>query len=268
MQKTSQNRKKKSSKTRKNRQKGRNIPFRWWMPVVALAALALLLAIPYLGMRGGETGAPLPPGAYHYGIDISHHNGKDIVWDSLLVMTDRLGRTTRSLKKASSFHPVSFVFIKATEGTSHLDRHFRENWDQASRHGLKRGAYHFFRTSRDPLAQAKHYIETVGPLRHGDFPPVLDVETMHLGCTRQELNQGVLLWLQTVEKHYGRKPVIYTGDRFLTDFLDPEISGHYPLWIAHYGVSAPDTDAWTWWQFTDRAVVYGVPGRVDLSVSR
>ena len=89
---------------------------------------------------------------------------------------------------------------------------------------------------------------------------------MHPGCSRKKLNEGILTWLKLVEKEYSRKPVIYSSENFLKEHLEPGILSEYPVWVAHYGVEKPLSDSWYGWQFTDRAVVYGVKGKVDLSV--
>lgn len=240
------------------------------------AALAATLAIILFGLffafarQGGpvETGAKVPPGTWCYGIDISHNNGGTIVWDSLWVMTDRRGRTVRDPYKAKEIKPVSFVFIKATEGAIFRDRDFERNWKAAGRSGLRRGAYHFFRSSKDGVVQANHFIRTVGDLRFSDLPPVLDIETLHRGGNRKLLNERALQWLTTVGQHYGRKPVVYVADTFLRDYLDPSITRNYPIWIAHYEKSRPDFEDWRWWQCTDKAVVAGVPGHVDLNLMK
>ena len=218
--------------------------------------------------RAGETGAKVPPGIWRYGIDISHHNGGRIVWDSLFVMTDSRGRTVRDPGRARDIKPVSFVFIKATEGASFKDEDFRDNWKDAGKTDLRRGAYHFFRSSKDGEIQARNFISTVGDLRFRDLPPVLDIETIHPGCTRQLLNQRALQWLKAVEKRYGRKPIVYASSSFILDNLDRSITDNYPVWVAHYEKDRPAYEGWTWWQFTDRAVVKGVPGKVDLSVMK
>ena len=85
---------------------------------------------------------------------------------------------------------------------------------------------------------------------------------------RKELNDKALIWLKKVEKHYGRKPVVYTPDSYAKDILSDEIKNNYPIWVAHYGVAAPNYKDWKMWQFTDKAVVHGIKGKVDLSVVR
>ncbi len=82
-----------------------------------LAAIGILLIIPYIKDGASpQTGDPLPQGPYCYGIDVSRYQHK-IKWDSLMVLTDRSGRTIYSKTSAKDIRPVSFVFIKATEGS-------------------------------------------------------------------------------------------------------------------------------------------------------
>ena len=209
-------------------------------------------------------GASIPDGTHAFCVDLSHHNS-GIVWDSLKVVVDRTGHTTKDLLRAKSVYPVSSVILKATEGEKFTDRRFAEYWEEAGKRSYSRGAYHFFRSSRNPSKQAQHYISKV-KLRHSDLPPVLDVETMHEGCSKQELNEKVLIWLRAVEKHYGRTPIVYTSDSYARDILSPEITQHYPMWIARYNRKEPQFQSWTMWQFTDKAVLYGASGYVDLSV--
>ena len=133
------------------------------------------------------------------------------------------------------------------------------------RAGAKAG--HFFRSSKDANAQATHFIRTVGDLSADDLPPVLDIETIHKGCSYKTLNEKALIWLRAVEKHYGRKPIVYSSASFINDILSKEITDNYPIWVAHYGVSKPRCDRWHIWQFADNATVYGIAGEVDLNVT-
>ena len=237
---------------------------------IAASVLALALAIIPLAVRytsKGDTGDPVPEGRYRYCLDISHHNGGRIEWDSLLVITNRSGRTCSEIGEASDAVRPSFIFIKATEGANFTDRRFRKNWEEAGeRAWLRRGAYHFYRSGTDPVKQAEHFLKTTGTLSHGDLPPMLDVETMGPGCTKAELNEGVRLWLETVSAATGRTPIIYTPDSYANDILSSEITGKYPVWAAHYRVKQPKFGNWKMWQFTDNAIVHGIKGKADLSV--
>jgi len=237
-------------------------------PVIALVAVLISgIGISwFITVRDFGTGAKIPSGYKEFCVDVSHHNG-EIVWDSLRLATLPGGRTTRDLKKATAILPISRIILKATEGASLTDDRFDAWWAEAGAIDIQRGAYHFFRSSKDARTQAEHYIAHV-KLRSSDLPPVLDVETIHLGCTDKQLCDGVLTWLEIVEKHYGRKPIVYTGDSFARDHLSADITEHYPLWIARYNELPPVTEDWTMWQFTDKAVVHGIKGHADLSVIR
>lgn len=259
-------------KTVRRKHSGKRPPvirLRWWSIAIIVVLLALLIGHSFFRGAFGDHGAQVPTSVRgEYGIDISHNNRGTIVWDSLMVMTDRAGRTVLDIRSAKEITPVSYVFIKATEGQSMTDRRFKEYWKEAADHGIQRGAYHFYRTSKDPLKQADSYIKTVGAIRHGDLPPVLDIETTHKGLNKDKLNKDLLSWLKAVENHYGRKPIVYTYESYAKDWLSKDITEHYPIWIAHYRTEKPDRDNWQYWQFTDRALVYGMDYPVDLSVRR
>lgn len=260
-----------AKRPRRKKRKPKKVNIGVWTAVGIAASVILALAVMFISQGGGgghETGAKVPPGDWRYGIDISHHNAGDIVWDSLYVLTDKRGKTIRDHHLAKDIRPVSFVFIKATEGVSMVDKDFKRNWQDAGRSGLRRGAYHFFRSSKDGEAQARLFIKTVGDLRFKDLPPVLDIETIHRGGSMKKLNEEALKWLETIEGHYGKKPIVYTGSSFARDWLSKRITDNYPVWIAHYEKDRPDFDGWIFWQFTDKAVVKGVPEPVDLSVMK
>ena len=235
--------------------------------VIVLLALTALIAKPHIKERhDNDRGCKVPVGFYCYGIDISKYQ-PDIEWESMMVMTDAQGHTTKSITKAKNIRKVSYVFIKATEGTSMKDKHFNTHWRNAGKHDIRRGAYHFFRSSKDAKQQALHFIQTVGPLAEDDLPPALDIETIHKGCSRKTLNEKALIWLQTVENHYGRKPIVYSSASFIEKNLYKEIQENYPIWVAHYGAARPRCDKWHIWQFADNATVYGIAGEVDLNVT-
>src|SRR5690606_34095350 len=103
-------------------------------------------------------------------------------------------------------------------------------------------------------------------LKKGDLPPVLDIEQVPEDQLMDSLKKGLKRWLFLVEKHYGVKPIIYSGDRFYTDFMCEEFTG-YPVWIANYNSFVEDMDSqWDLWQFTDRGVIKGIETPVDLNL--
>ena len=166
--------------------------------------------------------------------------------------------------RAAGYH---FSFAKATEGASHVDPRFHENWEEMKRTGILRGAYHFFHPDQDAGEQAKHFLSVVG-LEAGDLPPVLDVELAE-GLEPSAVREAVRAWLRHVESSLGVRPIVYSNLSFLDDELTP-IVGRFPLWVAEYTDTPPGDVApgkpWTFWQHSQDGSVDGIDGAVDLSV--
>lgn len=163
---------------------------------------------------------------------------------------------------------VSFGFAKATEGETFVSDTFATNWAGMKAAGLVRGAYHFFRPAGDPIAQANLFLRTA-KLAIGDLPAVLDVEVKD-GVGASELNRRVAQWLNVVETATKRQAIIYTSLNFWREALNNSdaFRGH-PLWIAQYGVEAPELPGnwsqWAFWQYSDAGKIAGVAGGVDVN---
>ncbi len=256
----------KNSSSGKKKNSGNKIMLNAWIAAGIIAVLALCIIFSRPRYVKSDNGDKIPVRGYKFAIDLSHHNTSEIVWDSLRVMIDKKGYSTKSVNAAVDIYPVSYVILKATEGNNLKDRHFKRNWNNAKEAGYRRGAYHFFRTSKNPVTQANNFIKTVGHLDADDLPPILDIETLHKGCSIAKLNASIKEWLDIVEKHYGKKPIIYSSESYIKDILSNDIRSGYPLWVARYRKAQPDRKDWTMWQFTDKAVVYGIDGNVDLNV--
>ncbi|MGO1073159.1 glycoside hydrolase family 25 protein [Lysobacter sp. CA199] len=185
-----------------------------------------------------------------HGIDVSHYQG-DVDWAKV---------------KAAG---IVFAYAKATEGNTYLDPKFAANWQAMQGAGMLRGAYHFYETYDDPVAQANNFIHTVGTLGAEDLPPVVDIETFKGDYGSNSVAANLQIWLDTVEKALGRRPMIYTSPSFWDQTVNADFSG-YPLWIADYGVTEPKIptgwNAWNCWQYSPAGSVDGVTGTVDLNV--
>lgn len=182
-----------------------------------------------------------------HGIDISHYQ-LDIDFEKLKNET-----------------PVKFVFVKATEGISFKDDHFKDNWQSLQEHGFIRGAYHFYRPSVLGKRQAQEFIKTV-QLETGDLPPVLDLEETD-NRSDEIVIKGVKNWLKTIEAHYKVKPIIYVNQNYYYKYIKGNLDD-YPVWLAVYRWDKPDVPEgdWKFWQYSDRGWRKGVKGRVDLNV--
>ena len=71
---------------------------------------------------------------------------------------------------------IQFIYMKATEGSSHQDKKFAENWENAKKANLTSGAYHFFSYDSAGKTQAENFINTVGIDMKNRLLPAVDVE--------------------------------------------------------------------------------------------
>lgn len=184
------------------------------------------------------------------GIDVSQFQGT-INWDDAV--------------EIESGFPLTFVFVRATAGNNKKDHQFDVNWNQLKEKQLIRGAYHYYRPNENSLEQASNFIKTVA-LQKGDLPPVLDIELLPKEQSMDSLKKGLQRWLDKVESHYGIQPIIYSGEKYYTDFLKKEFS-KYTFWVANYNEwEGTIKEDWAFWQFTEKAAIPGISERVDLNI--
>ena len=192
----------------------------------------------------------MPSGHSVYGIDVSRHQG-DIDWETL----------------KAQHHPdapISFVYIKASEGSDFKDIKFKENFENARMHGFVRGAYHYFSTTSSGVSQANLFISMV-KLQKGDLPPVLDIEEKPKN--KKKYIEEIKVWLKKVEEHYGIKPIIYASSKYKKKYLDDPFFKEYPSWVAHYYIpELREGEEWLMWQCTDLGVLPGIKEKVDINI--
>lgn len=190
------------------------------------------------------------------GVDVSHYQGT-IDWSKL------------------AQQDLDFAFIKATEGSGHVDECFYDNWQAAEETDLSIGAYHFFSFDSEGKKQAQFYIDTVGSLQ-GKLAPVIDVEfygdKRNNPPPKDEVVKQLREMLGALEERYQVKPVIYTTYQAYYHYIKDEFTD-YPLWIrnVYYQPLLIADNTWTFWQYTDTAVLEGYQGSekyIDMNVFR
>lgn len=234
------------------------------------------------GERGGARPFFFPPDSGGlFGVDVSQFQS-EVHWEAI--------RRDRAV----------FGVARAVRIGDQIDARFAQNWAELGRQkrasmveGMPtffRGAYHFFRPSKDPLRQAQAFVQAIGALEPGDLPPALDVEwdfidldhnanDRWLHVEPQKRAEMIRVWLDYVEERLGVTPMIYTAKSFWDHaFKDSPNFGRYPLWLASYGTSIPFSTGptqlplgwsrWELWQFTDQGEIGGISGHVDTNMAR
>jgi GH25 family lysozyme M1 (1,4-beta-N-acetylmuramidase) len=216
--------------------------------VVALAALASTLG----GMRTAHA-------ATLQGIDVSSYQGS-INWTAV-----------HNSGKA-------FAYIKATEGTYHVDSAFGSYYPNAYYAGLVRGAYHFgIPNNSSGAAQADYFLAHGGrwSADNQTLPGALDIEwNPYSGGTCYGLSQaGMRGWINDFLNEYHAKTtrwaVIYTPPAWWNQCTGSWTApaSNDPLWVVNVnGSPNPLPAGWgfyTFWQY-GQGGVSGISGSVDL----
>ncbi|PSL22300.1 glycoside hydrolase family 25 protein [Shimia abyssi] len=232
-------------------------PHKYTEPVQPVAQpISQFLTYPKFGDADPHEWAGRAPGSYPiHGIDVSRWQGA-IDWN----IARRSG--------------VSFAFIKATEGGDVADPKFDLHRRGAQAAGVPWGAYHYYYFCRSPEEQARWFIKNVP--RGSTLPHVLDMEwnPRSRTCQRRPNSREVLSearrFLNIIEAHYGRRPIVYTTVDFYRDTGIGRLGGTQ-MWLrsvsGHPSQVYPGA-SWTFWQYTGTGLVPGIEGEVDINVFR
>ena len=160
---------------------------------------------------------------------------------------------------------IEIVYMKATEGTTFVDKKLNQNYSRAKAQGLKIGFYHYFRPSLDSKAQAKHFADTISG-KISDCKLALDLEVAD-NFSKSALTDKALTFINELKSLTGVDIVVYTYTYFARTNIDSRL-GVYPLWIAHYGVSNPGSNpiwnSWVGFQYSSTGSVPGISGNCDM----
>lgn len=250
---------------RRNRHHRRHRPaLQKLLPRLLLAAvaivvllLALMMAMPstfsYLRQQVRQTlgvDQPAISTTGCHGIDISHHQGH-IDWDEVAKDTS-----------------LQFVYIKATEGATHLDSRYERNFHEAKAKGLKVGSYHYLNSKSSVRKQAQNFILHCDKADQ-DLLPMVDVEGDGVkGWTPRQVRDSLWVYAELIRHHYGQYPILYSYAKFYNTVLAPHFNRFY-LFIAKYSPEEPvvkGAGKHNIWQITDQGTVRGIEGKVDLDV--
>ena len=184
---------------------------------------------------------------YKEGIDVSHYQGS-INWDEVASNT-----------------PISYAYLKATEGASLVDNTYARNLAEARRVGLSVGSYHFYRPNVDWRQQFDNMTAVV-KAEEQDLVPIIDIE--HRGSvSEQRFIADLRAFIEKVTAHYGKKPLLYTYHNFYNRYLTGEFTD-YHFMIARYRSDSPTLDDgkdYIMWQYTSTGSIPGIRGNVDRS---
>ncbi len=226
--------------------------------------------------QSGETGRPLgeivkvtdikPKTGVHNGIDVSKWQGK-IDW--------------QRVKTQGIAFAVIRIGFRGENGNIYKDEYADYNIQQAHKAGILVGVY-FFSTAvntseaRDEAQWVYDNIKNY-PI---SLPVVYDCEGFDKGesrmrnLTAEQRTDNALSFINTI-KGFGYESMFYASKNDLQGSFETErIESVAKIWIAHFDgkvyptVQNPQYDGkYSMWQYTNKGVVDGIKGDVDLVVS-
>lgn len=182
---------------------------------------------------------------------------------------------------------IMFAFIKITEGTSvdEVDQYNVKNRAlEAQKNGVKIGYYHFARPGNVSIPENDANEEVFNVLAHlavlpkADLPLVLDLEAYAANVVWDNkidhMNKFITTFINGLKQH-NISTIFYSYKSFV-DINSSPIFGVNPLWLAGYPsnpeVSLPlipnGWKEWKIWQFTDKGIVDGYNGNIDLNIMK
>jgi lysozyme len=179
------------------------------------------------------------------GLDISNHQGA-IDWKNVDAK-------------------YQFVFVKATEAVTFVDKRFYENAENVKNTHRILGAYHFFHFNYGGIEQANNFINAVGDII--DLPPVVDFEFTGNpdNFDKDKVTDELKKCIDRLEEHYKHRVIIYTTQDAYKHIIKNNFDN--PLW--YRSIILPinkNINNVVFWQYHNSAIVQGINTKVDLNV--
>lgn len=201
-----------------------------------------------------DFGVSVPSKFAHFGIDISHHQGK-INFEACS-------------KMVQGNDSLEFIFIKATDGEGFIDPRLAYNSEQAGLNNIPLGFYHFYRPELSVENQVLFFTSILSMYPY-QLRPVIDVE-FNGGLTDRALQDSVYYFCNRVEQLVGVRPLIYTYEFFyMNHFIKSKLKSEL-YWIASYkdNCALMELENFIIWQFSEKGTVNGIKEKVDLNVAK
>ena len=193
------------------------------------------------------------------GIDVSRYQG-DIDW--------------RKVKNDG----IEFAILRggyrgSSNGEIMLDEKFDENIQQAVDAGIKIGVYFFSQaiTEAEAIEEANFLLEHTKDYTIA-YPFVFDME--EFGAEENRIDTLTIEERMAITRAFcdtiqeaGKKAMIYGGNSWFFDRLQPSEIQHYDLWLAEYSCEPSYPYEFQIWQYSDSGMVDGIATKVDINLS-
>ena len=186
-----------------------------------------------------------------HGIDVSKYQG-EINWDAV------------------AGNGITFAMIRAGYGKESIqkDAYFEQNVIQAQKVGIHTGAYLYsYATSVEEAEQEAEvmlqWIETYSL----DYPIAFDIEDdSQKQLSKKLLTSICIAFCEKIEKA-GYFAMVYSYKDWLESVMNDSDLSAYAHWVAQFNNDLTYNGEAGIWQFSDKGMVDGIIGLVDLDIS-
>ena len=208
---------------------------------------------------------PVYSGDYEKGIDVSEFQGA-IDWNAVA-------------ESGIQFAVIRAATTNFSNAEYMEDKSFRSNYENAKKAGIKVGAYIYSSANtQEEIEQNINSLMNTLDGRSLDLPVFIDVEQ----ASRQtEIGKdaltNVILYGCTLIQNAGYQAGVYANQDWYTNYIDADVlrDNNVTIWLAAwpYTNSPADplcydySDQCTVWQYSDKGLVAGISGYVDLDFS-
>ena len=197
----------------------------------------------------------------HYianGVDVSKYQ-QDIDW-------------TAARNDGVEFALIRVGYRGSENGGLYEDPYYEQNLENAAAAGVKTGVYIFSQaiTSAEAVAEAEFLLERIKPYNI-TMPVVIDYEYVangkgrlaKAGLSNSEHTAVVNAFCKRVQEA-GYTPMVYANKSMLSSDMNAE-DIPYLVWLANYTSQTSYSGEYTFWQYTSKGSVNGIPGDVDCN---
>ncbi|BED91721.1 MAG: LysM peptidoglycan-binding domain-containing protein [Candidatus Improbicoccus pseudotrichonymphae] len=163
---------------------------------------------------------------------------------------------------------IRFAIIRATYGQNGVDNRFKENMNNIGKTNISAGVYHYcYATSEnESFKEAQHFIKTIFPYKV-KYPAALVIEERSIAnLGKEKVTNIVKIFIEAVSKA-GYYPIVYSGEKWINNFIDLNKISDVDLWVAKWGFSPPSIKNFSIWQKGNSGRIPGIGDNVNIDIA-
>ena len=169
------------------------------------------------------------------------------------VVSEELGKIDWEKFSGSN---ISYVYIRATKGTTEIDKQYKTNRKGANHTKLLSGYYHDFDFRVDGKKQAEHFIEQMGSDLDGKLRPMVRVAKYGIYSVRMkdadEVEKQLQAFLDRINEEYGVDCVIQCDSACYKKYIKADFADYYSFWIMSHFSEPEEGMDWDMWEYNPR----------------